>query len=796
MRWHIYLTGILGLTLILCAGVGADNTIVHVRQGLDDYAGTADMTIHNPGVGVTTPADQLGAYGSNFWGEMANSLVRFDGLEEQIPPGSAVLSASITLTYYHYRTVYNDADIEIYTMLRDWHDPNATWDTYDAAGALAWQTPGAQGVWDDRGEKIGEGWLGERGIGNPYDDGRQWEFELTATVVQGWIDDPNNNHGMLIVWDPASEGGLSDIVFRGSDDPCEPWRPTLKVTLSEAATVPDVLGLTQLDAVAAIEDANFVVGRDPNVYSDVWAEDRVADQNPAGGTARAVGSVVSIALSKGSEPTVPAVIGLPEPNAVAAIEAAGLVVQDSYVDSCTVPIDEVMSQDPNAGERLPHGSTVSITVSQGVAVPNVVGMTRTTAQTTIEAECLAVGTETYEYNSAPVDEVIAQVPASGARVNGNTAVNLTISLGPEMVTVPGVVGTIYDPDAKLIILSGNLTVGLYSEDCSNTIDEGKVISQNPAAGAIVEIGTPVACVVSKGVPTMPDVVGLTQGSAESMIAYECLVIGTVTQEHSFAVPPGYVISQDPNAGTILPVGESVDLWVSLGLPDTLVPNVEGKNEANAEAAIEAAMLVPNVDYPYGVPAGLDFVGWQNPQADANVPATSVVDIYVVTCDYNGDLLVDLDDWALLASEWGTCDAVTTDVDVDGCVDIYDVVVFAERWLGLKVPDVLGMNETQAEATIVAAELIPNVIYPYGTPAGLDFVGKQDPVAGAIAATGSEVDVYVVTCDYDSDLAVNLDDFGSLANDWLAACGTECTDVDVDGFVDVTDLVIFVEHWLE
>jgi len=64
--------------------------------------------------------------------------------------------------------------------------------------------------------------------------------------------------------------------------------------------------------------------------------------------------------------------------------------------------------------------------------------------------------------------------------------------------------------------------------------------------------------------SVPDVVGLTQPAAETVIIDAGLVVGTVTQKSSETVPLGSVISQNPSATTSVAAGSPVDLVVSTG----------------------------------------------------------------------------------------------------------------------------------------------------------------------------------------------------------------------------------------
>ena len=90
-----------------------------------------------------------------------------------------------------------------------------------------------------------------------------------------------------------------------------------------------------------------------------------------------------------------------------------------------------------------------------------------------------------------------------------------------------------------------------------------------------------------GVPPMvavPDVVGLGQSAAESVMTTANLTMGTVTTATSASVPAGDVISQDPLAGTDVAAGSAVDLVVSIGPPDTTPPTPDAATFAIAPVA--------------------------------------------------------------------------------------------------------------------------------------------------------------------------------------------------------------------
>jgi hypothetical protein len=151
---------------------------------------------------------------------------------------------------------------------------------------------------------------------------------------------------------------------------------------------------------------------------------------------------------------------------------------------------------------------------------------------------------------------------------GNTAtspqVTVTVS-NPVPVPVPNVVGFSQTAAANAIILAG-LTVGSTTNALSATVPAGSIVSQNPTAGTPVAPGSAVALVVSLGGVLVPNVVGATQSSASSTLTNAQLTVGAISNQPSATVPAGSIVSQNPTAGTLVALGSSVALVVSMGPP--------------------------------------------------------------------------------------------------------------------------------------------------------------------------------------------------------------------------------------
>jgi beta-lactam-binding protein with PASTA domain len=190
--------------------------------------------------------------------------------------------------------------------------------------------------------------------------------------------------------------------------------------------------------------------------------------------------------------------------------------------------------------------------------------------------------------------------------------------------VPNVVGTT-QAAAQTALTNAGLTVGTITTASHATVASGRVISQNPGAGASVAAGSAVALVVSTG-PAVPNVVGITQAAAQTAITTAGLRLGTVTSTNSQTVPIGRVISQTPAPGTKVAAGSAVNLVVSLG---AAVPNVVGLAQAAAQTAITVAGLtLGTVTTANSATVEIGAVISQTPTAGDNVAPGSAVALIV------------------------------------------------------------------------------------------------------------------------------------------------------------------------
>ena len=264
------------------------------------------------------------------------------------------------------------------------------------------------------------------------------------------------------------------------------------------------------------------------------------------------------------------------PNVVGENEdAARDILAQANLESATerrpnrAPEGEVFDQDPNAGQTVDEGDTVTIFVSAGrrqVEVPNLSGKTLQEAENILREEGLRLGEVTSESSDeVEEDRVISQSPSAGEQVDANSKVNLVVSQGPEPATVPFVVGQQED-DAIAEINAAGLEAEV--QRTPDDADEGEVIAQDPEGGSEAEPGDVVIITVSEGSEEepMPDVTGENGDDAESFLEdrYGLNVDQVEDTSGTCTEPPGNVCSQDPEEGEPVSEGDDATLFVQPG----------------------------------------------------------------------------------------------------------------------------------------------------------------------------------------------------------------------------------------
>jgi len=204
---------------------------------------------------------------------------------------------------------------------------------------------------------------------------------------------------------------------------------TVNLTVSDGpppAVVPDVEDLPLKTALFRLRKKGFV----PDINqssSDTVKKGLVIATTPSGGTLLEQGEHVTVDVSAGvAKFAAPNVVGLEQSTAEQVLQDKGLVPVVIQQES-DQPEGNVFQQDPVAGTKLASGDRVTITVSKGpgtVAVPDVVGLTRSDARGQLQAAGFNVQVKTKTVTDQGDNNIVSeQRPGQGAQLaKGRTVV--------------------------------------------------------------------------------------------------------------------------------------------------------------------------------------------------------------------------------------------------------------------------------------------------------------------------------------------------------------------------------------
>ncbi len=227
-------------------------------------------------------------------------------------------------------------------------------------------------------------------------------------------------------------------------------------------------------------------------------------------------------------------------------------------------------------------------------VPDFTNMTVDEAMKAAEKEGLAIADEIEYSLSDAVEEnrIISQDPAAKSYVAKGSAIKLIVSLGSSggNIAVPNVANKTSE-EAIMMIMEAGLNYTIVEE--KSTVEQGKVIRQTPMAGTRLNKDDIVTIHISKGnsdTPngenqaspvSVPSLIGLNKEQAESSLAANGLILGTISRKAS-ASPEGTVISQSPSLGKTAAKGSSVTIVLSSGNEAGTQPaGEEGENAPQA-----------------------------------------------------------------------------------------------------------------------------------------------------------------------------------------------------------------------
>ena len=266
-----------------------------------------------------------------------------------------------------------------------------------------------------------------------------------------------------------------------------------KTTQAPTAVVPSVAGQTVADAKTALaaaqpKDVRWKLAT-KDEFSDGVAPGVVIKTDPPQGKRLADGKTLTLVVSQGPTPVpLPDLSTATEASATAAITSAQLKLGEvRHEYSETIPKGNVTGWSVNGEEKpakAPKGAPVDIRISDGPeprTIPQLEGATQDEAQQELaKLDLQATFVQDFS-DDVEAGKVIKTDPAAGEKADKGATVTVHLSKGPDLVTVPDVVGMTYSDAYDALTAAGFVF--------EQSGQGNRVVKTNPAPGTKAKRGS-------------------------------------------------------------------------------------------------------------------------------------------------------------------------------------------------------------------------------------------------------------------------------------------------------------------
>ena len=281
-----------------------------------------------------------------------------------------------------------------------------------------------------------------------------------------------------------------------------------------------------------------------------------------------VGIVAFQALTKKSF-VVPSLMGVAEAearNSIATFDWEIIIRAERTND---VEFGFVIRTDPESGASLKQGDAIVMYVSEGAPLGvlfDVTGESREAATKKLTDQGLTVSASDEASDAVPVGNVIswsvAKQPTlvAGDEVLQGTLINLVVSSGPALRSVPLLVGMKLE-DATATALELGLVLGVTPDSFSPDVAIGLIGAQSPPPGQFVPKGSTIVYSISLGpdLVELPNIVGINFIDAEKRLVAAGFIVGEVSGRKSYRMKSASVKGVAVKNGDMVPRGSAIDM---------------------------------------------------------------------------------------------------------------------------------------------------------------------------------------------------------------------------------------------
>lgn len=318
----------------------------------------------------------------------------------------------------------------------------------------------------------------------------------------------------------------------------------------------------------------------------------------------------------------------------------------------------ITAQSVARGTIVDENTVVGVTVSSHSGefdMPNFLGIDVNSCVSVLEG--IGMNYSLFKEYSSDVSAgcVVSQSITPYTKVKAGMRVDIVISAGPD----PSAEQTEEPVETGELVGEPYSNVAGGSYDCASPVEvvdrvyddsvpDGTIISQEPAAGTVQDSSEPVKVVVSTANKSaaVPDVELLAEDKAIALLEMYGFK-ADISYEDSDTVASGLVITQNPKSGETADVGETVGLTVSGGKNKVSVPETVGQSKDKASSMLHDAGFSVKYEYAPDSTKAPDEVLSQSVSAGTMAPVGSCIVLTICTNDELAEIpdLTGLDDEA-------------------------------------------------------------------------------------------------------------------------------------------------------
>ena len=298
----------------------------------------------------------------------------------------------------------------------------------------------------------------------------------------------------------------------------------------------------------------------------------------------------------------------------------------------TIMLVNFVNNTTNSDPQQVSVAQITPVSSTGVIVPLVIDLDRAQAVELLQARGFIIGRITTEVrDDVPSDRVLSQNPPQGTELEPGDTIDIIVSVGPESISLPIVVGLTQEEALNKLNNDGFLNIEIKKLK-TNEYDIGVIAEQEPEANSRLEPSGVITLQVADGriSDNVPNLAGQTLAFAQDELRDKGWTV-TIEEIESETIEVGRVVGTNPPSGTDYDLEESVIIQVSTGPAAIEIPSIIGQSPAVAAATLAGSgfMVAPTEDCPIDPEdPNIGLVVSQTPEAGESVEAGTTITICI------------------------------------------------------------------------------------------------------------------------------------------------------------------------